>query len=455
MTDKPFDPTVHSSIPLGSVLRGHSPGQLIVQVSDACNATCPQCELRATNRFKRSRIAMDDMKRIIDAAADRGIQSLSFTGGEPFLLGDDLFELIRYAGEAGIRYTRTGTNAYFMRDTGQPDWEDRVRRVIEKMADTPLYTFWISLDSADASVHEDMRGLPGVVRGIERALPIFHEHGIFPAANLGVNRNTGGRWPTERRQSRRLMRPESFLDSFRRGFARFYRSVIDLGFTMCNACYPMSIQGNENGTLDMVYGASANDFIVRFTRDEKALLFRALRETIPRFADRLRIFTPLTSLYALERHYSGKPGNSYACRGGIDYFFVDAQKGHTYPCGFRGSEDLGRFENIDLKSITEKPWCRECDWECYRDPSELFGPVTDLFRNPLLLAGRFIRDRRFFQLWLRDIQYYRSANYFNGRLAPDFEVLKPFLGRGVPQDPRSEDLLESIVAGSFQVATSE
>ncbi|MFW6287029.1 MAG: radical SAM protein, partial [Candidatus Sumerlaeota bacterium] len=427
-----------------------SPGQLIVQVSDACNARCPQCELRADNSFKRSRIPIDRLKRIIDSAAEKGIQSLSFTGGEPFLLGDELFDIIRYAGQAGIRYTRTGTNAFFLRGADQPDWEDKVRRIAEKLADTPLYTFWISIDSADAGVHEEMRGLPGAIKGIERALPIFHEYGVYPAANLGVNRNTGGRWPTERRQAARLARPEAFLDAFRRSFARFYRTVVDMGFTMCNACYPMSIQGSESQMLVMVYGASAENFLVKFAREEKALLFRAMRETIPRFADRLRIFTPLTSLYALERHYSGKPGNSYACRGGIDYFFVDAQKGHTYPCGFRGCEDLGPFEALDSSKLEKTPWCRECDWECYRDPSELLGPVTELFRHPLRLAGRFLRDPRFFSLWLRDVQYYRAAEFFNGRRAADYEALKPFLGRGTPQDPRSQDLLNAVYVKPVQ-----
>jgi hypothetical protein len=32
-----------------------------------------------------------------------------------------------------------------------------------------------------------MGGLNGVIKGIEKALPIFHKHGIYPAANLGIN----------------------------------------------------------------------------------------------------------------------------------------------------------------------------------------------------------------------------------------------------------------------------
>ncbi len=72
-----------------------------------------------------------------------------------------------------------------------PGGNDRIRRLVEMLADTPLRNFWISLDSADPAVHERMRGFPGVVAGIEKALPIFHQHGIYPSANLGINRNMG------------------------------------------------------------------------------------------------------------------------------------------------------------------------------------------------------------------------------------------------------------------------
>lgn len=62
----------------------------------------------------------------------------------------------------------------------------------ERLSKTNLRNLWISIDSADASTHEQMRGLHGVIEGIKIALPIFHEYGIFPAANLGINRNMGG-----------------------------------------------------------------------------------------------------------------------------------------------------------------------------------------------------------------------------------------------------------------------
>jgi len=87
---------------------------------------------------------------------------------------DDLIELMTYAGRVGIPFVRTGTNGFLLRHSHKPDFEDRIKRLAERLADTNLINFWISIDSAFGDVHEQMRGLDGVVAGIEKALPIFN-----------------------------------------------------------------------------------------------------------------------------------------------------------------------------------------------------------------------------------------------------------------------------------------
>ena len=48
---------------------------------------------------------------------------------------------------------------------------------------------------------------------------------------------------------------------------KFYRFVRDLGFTIANTCYPMSIDQPEHATgLDAVYRATSTDRIIRFTQ---------------------------------------------------------------------------------------------------------------------------------------------------------------------------------------------
>ncbi|MBU1172937.1 MAG: 4Fe-4S cluster-binding domain-containing protein [Proteobacteria bacterium] len=91
-----------------SLIKHRIPGQLVIQFTDRCNATCPQCGMRVTEDFPRSQLKSDQVTKLIDAAVSKGIRSLSFTGGEPFLRKDELIPLIRYAVNSGIPYVRIG-----------------------------------------------------------------------------------------------------------------------------------------------------------------------------------------------------------------------------------------------------------------------------------------------------------------------------------------------------------
>jgi MoaA/NifB/PqqE/SkfB family radical SAM enzyme len=370
--------------------------------------------MRREAPFKRSLLGVDRAKEIIDAAAQAGVSAISLTGGEPLLFLDDVVELLRHAGQAGIPYLRTGTNGFLFCGSDSPDFTRRIETIAGKLAGTDLYTFWISIDSADAATHETMRGFPGVIRGIEKALPIFHSHGIYPAANLGMNRNMG----------RNRLGADLTAQQCREACAQFYEFVTNLGFTIANACYPMSAEGDPE--LNAIYAATADADLVRFSAAEKITLFSALSETIPKYRGELRIFTPRCSLHALISQYEQEEKSTYPCRGGLDFFFVDAREGKIYPCGYRGSEQLAglpSFPEVRLQSAVQ---CRKCDWECFRDPSEMAGPLLELFDSPVQLFKRVIRNSDFFRHWQQDVRYYRACGYFNGRVAPDYQRLERF-----------------------------
>ena len=321
-----------------SLVRGIAPGQLIIQYTDRCNARCPQCGMRVTADFPRSKLTVDEGKRIIDAAASRGFESLSFTGGEPLLYLDEIIELLSYAHKAGIKYTPTGTNGFMFMGHDKPDFCDKVTRFSEQLAESGIYTFWISIDSAEPAVHEQMRGLPGVIRGIEKAIPIMQRHGLYPSANLGINRNMGGVFDAA--ESRIF---DSY-EYFRKSFERFYRFVIDMGFTITNCCYPMSVD-NNSGQLNAVYQATSAEDIVHFTTAERVSIYRALFDVISRFRSHIRIFhrsVPYTrSLGNIRRD------NHRAIRVGVNANFFSSMPGTEIltPAGtgdMRISENFGR-----------------------------------------------------------------------------------------------------------------
>jgi hypothetical protein len=414
------------------MLKGRMPGQLVIQITDRCNATCPQCGMRKTSKFDRTRLSNDQLKEIIDAAGEKGFQAISFTGGEPMLLRKDLPELIRHAGKAGIPYIRTGTNGFFFAGHNKPGFKDKVKVIADELADSPLRNFWISLDSSVPHIHEQMRGFNGVVRGMEKALPIFHDAGLFPSVNLGLNRNVAQITRTLASPSREdLTAPEAspFYRAFAQGFADFYRKVINMGFTIANACYPMSMaDSTDKEDLDAVYAAASADRVVCFTGTEKALLFKALSDTIPKFRSKIRIFSPLAGLHTLYNVYSGKnPDTPYGCRGGIDFFYLNCTDGNTYPCGYRGADNLGPFPDLNVNAIDPKGYCLACDWECFRDPTELGGPFMEAFAAPWHLAARMAGDPGYGACWLKDLQYYKACDFFNGRQPPRTTALEKFL----------------------------
>ena len=419
--------------------QGRLPGQLIIQLTDRCNAACPQCGMNSRQRFPRRTLPLDKVRRMIDAAAQEGCAAVSFTGGEPLMMLEELVALIKHAGAAGMAYIRTGTNGFWFRSPEKPDFEERVHRLAKALAGTPLRNFWISIDSADPTTHEAMRGFKGVLRGIERALPILHAHGIYPTANLGINRNMGGPgsipFLTDGGKHSRGVAAAEFRRCLHGGLGGFFRSVADMGFSMANVCYPMSIEDDGGGAdLQAVYGATATAAIVSFTPREKAHLFNVLAQVVAENRSRLRIFTPLCALYALARQFrTGRRG--YACRGGRDFFFVDARKGHAFPCGYRGEEDLGPFEDrADLTASCHAD-CYACEWECFRDPSELGGPLRSLFHDPMENVRHWRRDPAFFKCWAADLRYYRDCDFFNGRRPSRPERLKRH--RPAPQGYRS------------------
>jgi hypothetical protein len=416
---------------LNQFRQGRVPGQLVIQMTDRCNARCPQCGMNSTRSFERHRLSMACLKATIDSAAARGIEAVSFTGGEPLLLLEDLLTMLDYAGAAGIPFIRTGTNGFIFRNSERNDFDDRIHRLADKLAATPVRNFWISIDSADPVTHDQMRGFQGLVTGIARALPIFHAHGLYPSANLGINRNLGGKnsVPMLPRKHTAAQAAE-FADAWRQGLDRFFRFVADIGFSIANVCYPMSLgEDSHHEDLQAVYAATAVDTVVSFGAHEKALLFETLSQSIQANRHRLRIFAPLCSLQALKRQFVHDV-KGYACRGGIDFFFVDAVRGHTFPCGYRGHEDLGPLALLDRVTADGLSDCYQCEWECFRDPSELTGPVRELMHQPLALVQRVRHEPVFFRRWWEDLRYYRACDFFDGRRPANAEKLQRFAAGG-------------------------
>jgi MoaA/NifB/PqqE/SkfB family radical SAM enzyme len=400
---------LHNIANLFTILFGKLPGQLVIQITNYCNATCPQCGMRKTAPIERRKLQGERIRNTLDRCKKNGIDAVSLTGGEPFFNSPEAVDLLHYAGRRGITYLRSGTNGYMFACGGQAAMKEKAEEFVKALAATGIRNFWISLDSADTQTHESMRGLPGVVEGIKNALPVFHAHGIFPAVNLGINRNISGKPVPPVREPED---EERFFESMRTGFTAFFSKALSLGFTMANVCYPMSSAREELAEDKAVYGAVSSAAIINFSPEELRLVFKALLDVIPEFRDKIRIFTPLSVLYAL----SQKDKTSlFPCLGGCRYFYLDSN-GRIYPCGYRGGEELGEdLGDAARQARSTKAFCTKCHWECFRDPSQLFGLARHLIRHPVRALITKPIDPVMLKLWGQDIRYYIKCDFFNGR----------------------------------------
>lgn len=110
-----------------------------------CNFSCKHCYSRVE---KAGELTTGEVKSIMDKVARYKVPFINFGGGEP-LLRKDLFELTAYATKLGFNVSMN-TNGFLM-----------TREKARLARESGFKTVGISLDSADATVHDEFRKTPG------------------------------------------------------------------------------------------------------------------------------------------------------------------------------------------------------------------------------------------------------------------------------------------------------
>jgi pyruvate-formate lyase-activating enzyme len=124
------------------------PRRLWLYTNYDCNLQCDYCCVVSGPRADPRRLPADRIRTLVAEAAAAGLDRVFLTGGEP-TLRPDLPDLIEYVTDR-LPLTLL-TNAMLLRG---PRWE-RLRPMVE--GGRPI-TFQVSLDSADAELHDAHRG---------------------------------------------------------------------------------------------------------------------------------------------------------------------------------------------------------------------------------------------------------------------------------------------------------
>ncbi len=149
-----------------------APFTIAWEVTRACAFACKHCRADAQHRRDPRELSTEEGFALIDRLAEFGSPILIFTGGDP-MMRRDLFELISYAAQKGLRCSLTPTA------TALPTIER-----LENARQAGIRRIALSLDAPAAEVHDEFRQVQG---SWDRTMRILHNAG---KVGLAVQVNT-------------------------------------------------------------------------------------------------------------------------------------------------------------------------------------------------------------------------------------------------------------------------
>ena len=117
-------------------------------VTSRCNLKCAHCYINAGETKLPNELSTEGAKMLIHQIVEVSRPLLILSGGEP-LLRDDIYEIIRYGADRGLRMGM-GSNGMLIDD-----------EVTRKLENAGMETVAISLDSSIPERHDEFRGVKG------------------------------------------------------------------------------------------------------------------------------------------------------------------------------------------------------------------------------------------------------------------------------------------------------
>jgi radical SAM protein len=144
-----------------------APFTIAWEVTRACAYACVHCRADAMHTPDPNELNTEEALRLIDRLADFGSPILVFTGGDP-MMRKDLYELIAYATQKGLRCSLTPT-ATALPTTAR----------LEKARDAGIRRIALSLDAPRPEIHDSFRQVKG---SWQRTMDILHR-----AQSVGIS----------------------------------------------------------------------------------------------------------------------------------------------------------------------------------------------------------------------------------------------------------------------------
>ena len=155
------------------------PVTLQFELTGSCNLKCKHCYNRSGDKDNINRTIMnaDKWKELAkDVVYNGGIFQCIISGGEPLLLGDDLFDIMDILHDDGTSFVVI-TNGMLLN-----------KKIAKRFAKYRFFWFQISIDGSTESIHDSFRGVDGswenAVNGAmeitNNGIPLVIAHSVTP-----------------------------------------------------------------------------------------------------------------------------------------------------------------------------------------------------------------------------------------------------------------------------------
>lgn len=152
-----------------------APFTIAWEVTRACAFACKHCRADAQHGRDPQELTTEESYQLIDRLTEFGNPILIFTGGDP-MMRRDLFDLIAYASEKGLRCSLTPTA------TALPTTER-----LQKAKEAGIRRIALSMDAPRAAVHDEFRQVIGSWERTMRILQNAQEVGLSVQVNTTVS----------------------------------------------------------------------------------------------------------------------------------------------------------------------------------------------------------------------------------------------------------------------------
>lgn len=152
----------------------------IWEVTQACDLACVHCRASAQPDRDPQELSTEEGKRLIDQIAGLQVPVFVLTGGDP-IKRPDLFELIRYCRQVGVRVSLTPSATPLL-----------TRDVIVRLKEAGLARLAVSMDGATAETHDAFRGMSGSFAKTLEAIRWANEIGLPVQINTTFSRRNIG-----------------------------------------------------------------------------------------------------------------------------------------------------------------------------------------------------------------------------------------------------------------------